>query len=195
MPRWPKTKEEDDVKVETRTAADQSTDEIGETCSQVVNKYTRPNINARTMLSMPGFWTDIAKALRGEPVEGLPAPEEEPVPAADPVLDSIEPESVDLGSPDVTVFFRGSGFTATSVIVWNGGDEPTGYVSETELTTVVKPSTASGAIDVPVSVRNDQVYTDPLTFSFTEPGDPETTDFDDAFVAGGDIKKSRKKKG
>jgi IPT/TIG domain len=143
-------------------------DEIGLLCASVVAKYTKPNVNARTMLSMPEFWGDITRALRGESVEGLPEPPVEPEPAADPVLDSIEPESLELGSPDTTVFFRGTGFTAASVIVWNGGDEPTGFVSDTELTTVVKPSTASGAVDIPVSVRNGEVYTDPLTFSFTE---------------------------
>lgn len=129
---------------------------IGTLCAQVVAEYTKPNINARTMLSMPEFWTDITLALRGETP-----------PAADPVVTGLSPDEAEVGSADLTVSVTGTGFNAASIIVWNGGDEATTFVSETELTTIVKPSTASGAYTVPVAVRNDQVYSDPVDFTFT----------------------------
>ena len=61
---------------------------------------------------------------------------------------------------------HGSGFTATSVITFNGGDEVTAFVSDTELTTGVKPSLAQAEVDVPVTVKNGAVESEPATFSF-----------------------------
>jgi hypothetical protein len=70
----------------------------------------------------------------------------------------------------------GGGFTEESVIVWNGGDEPTTYVSKSALTTGVKPSTASGPITIPVTVRNGELTAaETVDFSFTEPVAPEGT--------------------
>jgi hypothetical protein len=87
------------------------------------------------------------------------------VPPLPLVLSSISPSSAVIGSADVVLHAIGSGFTPDSVIVFNGGDETTVYVSDTEVTTIVKPSLASVAISVPVLVRNgdlpsgDQIFT------------------------------------
>lgn len=89
----------------------------------------------------------------------------EPVP---PTVTALEPNTADVGGPDLTLHVRGTGFTAATVILFNGGEEPTEYVSVTEVTTVVRPSTASGPWSVPVTV----VGADPATaphFQFTEP--------------------------
>ena len=93
-----------------------------------------------------------------------------------PVLSSIDPDSAEVGAADVTVRLVGSGFTPNAQIVWNGGDEPTVFVSATELTTVVRPSTATGPAAVPVLVRQGARRTDTVTFTFTEqtpPDEPE----------------------
>jgi hypothetical protein len=64
----------------------------------------------------------------------------------------IAPISATVGGPDVTLHVYGTGFTAETVILFNLGEEPTTYLDSTEVTTLVKPSTASGPATVPVSV-------------------------------------------
>jgi len=86
-----------------------------------------------------------------------------------PILTSISPDTAEVGGADLTLTATGSGFTASSVIVFNGGDEPTTFVSPTELTTGVKPSTASGAVAVPITIRNGAQVSAPQTFTFTDP--------------------------
>jgi IPT/TIG domain len=109
--------------------------------------------------------------LYGAPEGSSWGPEPEPPePGPAPTLDSLKPAEAALGDPDLAVSCQGSGFTAESVIVFNGGDEPTTFVDDTEVTTVVKPSTATVAGSFPVSVRNaDRQQTEPLNFTFTEP--------------------------
>jgi hypothetical protein len=85
-------------------------------------------------------------------------------------IDSLDPVEAELGGADITLHVYGTGFVDGMQIVFNGGLETTVFVSETELTTIVRPSTASAAIDVPVSVSAyGYVVEPPLTFSFTEP--------------------------
>ena len=63
----------------------------------------------------------------------------------------------------------GTGFTQNSMIVFNEGDEVTTYVDHNNLTTTVKPSLVSAAIQVPVQVREGQETSAPLMFEFTAP--------------------------
>lgn len=89
-----------------------------------------------------------------------------------PVVNSLVPNSVAIGQPSFDIHVMGTGFTPTSVIVFNGYDEPTTFVSETELTTGINMDvwTAPSA-PLPVHVRNaDGVLSDPQTFTFTEVG-------------------------
>jgi predicted RecA/RadA family phage recombinase len=65
---------------------------------------------------------------------------------------SVAPATAVCGGPDLTLHVSGTGFTESSVILFNGGEEPTTYVSATELTTLVKPSLAVNPVVVPVSV-------------------------------------------
>ena len=53
----------------------------------------------------------------------LPPPEEAPV------ITALVPNQATLGSPSFTLSVQGEHFTAQSVIVWNGADEATTYVS------------------------------------------------------------------
>jgi IPT/TIG domain len=83
----------------------------------------------------------------------------------EPVVTSLEPATAVIGAPDVVLHVCGVAFTSETVILFNGGEEETVYVSSTEVTTIVKPSLASGPITVPVSVVG---AADELPFSFTE---------------------------
>jgi hypothetical protein len=86
-----------------------------------------------------------------------------------PKVTSLNPSSIVLGSPSFPLRVVGTGFTPTSVIVFNGGEEPTLYLSSTELTTGVDMSTATTAITVGVAVLNeDGVLSDPVNFEFKD---------------------------
>lgn len=103
-----------------------------------------------------------------EPTE--PKSINEPAPTEPPTIESLDPEEAMIGDEaDVTMHVYGSGFTDKSVITFNGGDEPTVYVSETELTTIVKPSTAQTPGVYPVTVRNaDGQESTPYDFEFLD---------------------------
>jgi hypothetical protein len=88
---------------------------------------------------------------------------------ATPVLSSINPDTAELDSADVTMTCIGEGFTPASVIVFAGQQEPIVFVSDTEISTVVKPSLGWGAVAVDVSVKNGTMESDTLEFTFTEP--------------------------
>jgi IPT/TIG domain len=86
-----------------------------------------------------------------------------------PVVTSLTPNSAEIGDPSFTLHVHGTGFKSGSVIVFNGGEEPTTYVSATELTTGVDMSTAAVPVTVPVSVlSSDGVMSDPMNFTFTD---------------------------
>lgn len=94
------------------------------------------------------------------------------LPGKPPVVTGLSPESAEIGSADLTLTVSGTGFADGDVISFNGGDEPTTFVNDTTLTTVVKPSTASGPWSIPVRVNGAGGSSNALMFSFTEPPVP-----------------------
>jgi hypothetical protein len=94
---------------------------------------------------------------------GEPSP---PAPSTAPTLTALEPATVQLGQPSFTMRILGTGFTPTSVLVWNGADDVCAYVSDTELTTTVNMATAEVAITVTVEVRNAEMLSNSLPFTF-----------------------------
>lgn len=127
------------------------------------------------------------------PDHGLPGPEappetESPQPkarraardaraAVEPTTSatSLLPPSAAIGDPSFMLRVVGSGFDATSVIVFAGEDEPTTFVSAEELTTGVDMSVWLGPDPaIPVLVRTTledgtEEETNALEFAFTEP--------------------------
>ena len=95
---------------------------------------------------------------------------------AAPTATSIVPASATIGDPSFTVHVHGTGFLPSSVIVWNGFDEPTTVVSPTELTTGVNMPLWQAPVTVPVTVRTGDVHvTDPLLFEFQAAAPPLLT--------------------
>jgi hypothetical protein len=93
------------------------------------------------------------------------------VPEPDPLeLHALEPDSAEIGGADVVMNVTGAGFTDQSVIVFNGGDEPTTFYDDSHLSTVVKPSLAGAAVTVPVHVREGEQDSNDLQFEFAEAG-------------------------
>ena len=86
-----------------------------------------------------------------------------------PLITSLTPSSAEIGDPNFTLHVHGTGFDSLSKIYFNGGEEPTTFVSATELTTGVDMSTVSGPISVPVQVlRGDGVPSNESMFTFTD---------------------------
>ena len=94
-------------------------------------------------------------------------------PDLDPTLHYIAPTEAVIGSTDFTLRLIGINFTDSSVVTFNGGDEPTTFVNDTELTTLIKPSTASVAGSYAVTVKQGSFETAPQMFTFTEPVEGE----------------------
>jgi IPT/TIG domain-containing protein len=139
-----------------------TSEEIGNQCAGAARKFDKPNTSSRMMLLDPSFWTEIVKAFRGE---GEPLV---PEPVGDQTFTSMNPDTLAMSDADTEVSFIGSGFTEGSKIIWNGSEEPTNFVSDTELTTIVRPSTVSFPLAVPVAIRTGDFLTPPLNFTFTE---------------------------
>ena len=88
-----------------------------------------------------------------------------------PTITALVPSDVALGSPSFTVHVMGT-FQDGDVIVWNGSDEVTTFVSATELTTGVNMDTAEAAVSVPVLVRSGSgAASNEMAFTF-KPASP-----------------------
>jgi predicted flap endonuclease-1-like 5' DNA nuclease len=92
-----------------------------------------------------------------------------PTPDDVPVLDSLDPDNAVIGGEDIVLRCLGSNFAVDSVIVFNGGAEPTSFISETEVTTIVKPSTASVPGDYTVVIQTGDAISESVDFAFTSP--------------------------
>jgi hypothetical protein len=92
---------------------------------------------------------------------------------ARPTLASIAPTTaVAVTGADFTLTCTGTGFVAgVTVIVFNGGDERTTFVSATSVTTIVKPSLVGSPITLQVDVRNGPLLSGTSkAFTFTATG-------------------------
>jgi hypothetical protein len=93
-----------------------------------------------------------------------------------PEIEELEPDEVEAGSAeDITMHVHGTGFTDKSVITFNGLDEPTVFVSENEVTTIVKPSLFTVPAVCPVTVKNGGYESEEVEFEFLEPEVPAAT--------------------
>jgi hypothetical protein len=85
-----------------------------------------------------------------------------------PVITSLSPSSVSLGAAGFTLTVDGTGFTASSTVMWNGATLVTTLVSATQLTAVV-PAALLTAVGTPsVSVSNGPgIISNSLPFQVT----------------------------
>jgi hypothetical protein len=91
-----------------------------------------------------------------------------------PVITALDPVACDIGDTDFTLFVSGEKFTAESVIFFAGHDEPTTLEEDGTLSTGVKPSLWEAAVVVECQVRNGQLYSEPVQFSFDAPAPVST---------------------
>jgi hypothetical protein len=91
-----------------------------------------------------------------------------PPPVGAPKLTSIDPDTAEIGGPDLTLTATGSGFGPDSYLTFNGGQESTVHVDANTLTTIVKPSTATLPGTYPVTVVNAFGQSTSAGFTFTQ---------------------------
>ena len=85
-----------------------------------------------------------------------------------PVVSALTPNTAVLGSPNFTLHVGGTGFTPGAVIVFAGLEEPTTFVSPTEVTTLINMAVWAGPDTLPVSVRSAAGQdSNSLPFTFT----------------------------
>ena len=86
-----------------------------------------------------------------------------------PSASSLNPATAVAGDPtDIQLIVNGTGFNELSKITFGGNDEPTTLLSPTQVRTIVKPSLFPNPDDnVPVAVRNGELRSVELPFSFT----------------------------
>jgi len=131
-----------------------------------------PSIGSETYRSseLPESATKETKIDEGAHAPEVIQGEDWPKPEVAPVFDSITPNGSDVPGPDVEVVLAGSNFNAQSIIVWNNGDETTEFVNDTELRTIVKPSTVQAPLPftLPVYIRNGSLRSEVVEFTFKE---------------------------
>jgi hypothetical protein len=97
--------------------------------------------------------------------------------AANPGAIVLGTNAADIGAADFTLLINsteanqsGNGFVPGAAVIWNGGVEPTTWVAQFQVSTLVKPSTATTPGPLPVAVRNPNGIESPAaTFTFTQP--------------------------
>src|SRR5207342_2046755 len=87
-----------------------------------------------------------------------------------PTVTSLTPNTAVCGdTKDIVMIVEGTGFHPKSVITFNGHDEPTKFISKTQVSTGVKPSLFTVAAVCPVAVRNAGfAASTEMPFTFTE---------------------------
>jgi hypothetical protein len=135
--------------------------------------YQVQYVNATTLRfvvkppSTPGTRTIT---VRNGNVNGTGAPVltfNDPNAVVPPVLTSLTPAALPIGHPVATIEAKGTGFTASSVVVNNDFDETTTFVDETTLRFDVNPSIVIAPQTVQVKVRNGSTVSANLPFDYT----------------------------
>ncbi|HUO80179.1 MAG TPA: PQQ-binding-like beta-propeller repeat protein [Steroidobacteraceae bacterium] len=106
----------------------------------------------------------VSNAAGGGGVSGaLPFTIQAPPPLA---VTGIAPASATAGSPGLVLTVTGTGFGASSTVLWNGSARPTSYVSATQLTAQIATADLATAGTVAIAVSNGGTAV-PSPVSFT----------------------------
>jgi uncharacterized protein (TIGR03437 family) len=101
-----------------------------------------------------------------------------PAPNPTPTINSLNPNAANAGSGAFTLIVNGSGFIASSVVRWQGGDRATTVVSSTQLRAAIAASdianTGAATVTVfnPASAGGGGGTSNALTFMINPPPNP-----------------------
>jgi len=140
-------------------------EEFSEALEEVINEY-RNILHKDRAVRVLAQQQDLVRADESwVTYEGGPVP---PEPVAAPALTGLSPDTAVSGdAADIVMSCIGTGFTPESIIVFNGFAEPTTFVSDTEVTTGVKPSLFVVPAVCPVEVHTGSQVTAAVDFTFT----------------------------
>lgn len=88
--------------------------------------------------------------------------------ATAPAITALDPDFAVIGDASFTIFVHGTGFLASSVIVFAGQQEPTTLEEDGTLSTGVNMDVWHGPDTVKVSVKNGTASSNELDFTFDE---------------------------
>lgn len=109
----------------------------------------------------------VYESIVGAPETWPPGTFEDDPNRAGPSLTALVPASAVLGDPDFTLSVQGNNFSPGATIVFAAQDEPTTFVSYSELTTGVDMSVWLGADVLQVTVRGaNGEHSNALPFTF-----------------------------
>jgi hypothetical protein len=123
---------------------------------------TRASAGTQAAADQPVVPMDVgAEGVRAEGIE-------------QPTVVSLTPDTAVAGEgPQVTMIVEGTGFHPKSVIMFNGNDEPTTFISSTKVSTGVKPSIFLEPAVCQVAVRNAGFpASNEMPFTFTDADAP-----------------------
>jgi uncharacterized protein (TIGR03437 family) len=86
-----------------------------------------------------------------------------------PSISSLDPPSVQAGTPSFTLTVNGAGFTSSSAVQWNGGALTTTFVSASKLTASIPGSLAANPGTASITVSNG-VLSNSVAFPIAPPG-------------------------
>jgi hypothetical protein len=115
-----------------------------------------PHTNAHVVASPTAAWQDgqFATFTDGDFAWDGDSWEPYVVVILPPQLTALEPSSASITDADFEGHVRGTGFDASTVIIWNGAEEPTRFVDSTDVWTMVVPSVVTAPTVLDVYVRN-----------------------------------------
>ena len=117
-----------------------------------------PNVGSRT-----GAFTVAGQTFTVTQTDSNPAP----------TLSSLSPSSVTAGGSAFTLTINGNNFVAGSVVRWNGGNRPTAFVSDTQLTASIAAGDIAIAGTANITVFNPTPgggVSNALNFTITSQG-------------------------
>jgi hypothetical protein len=82
-------------------------------------------------------------------------------------VSSLSPNTAPAGSSALTITVNGSGFTANSIVLWNGAARTTTFVSATQITAAITAAdlAAPGTVSVAVSTNGNVTSSLPITIT------------------------------
>lgn len=87
-----------------------------------------------------------------------------------PSLSALEPPSARAGDPGLTLVVTGDGFVDGTVVIWDGADRPTAFISRSEVRATIEPGDLALKKVISVSARNPGSGTsNALEFSINDP--------------------------
>lgn len=105
---------------------------------------------------------------RATPPPGRPTPPMTPDAPGVATLSSISPNTVQEGASGVALVVRGTNFSSSSIVLWNGRNKTTSFVSATELHAQIDAADVARAGSIPVTVLTGAVVTSTSqTFTIT----------------------------